>query len=249
MDLEMGSCAKFALYHLMELDPGEERLASLGKKSATPKAGQLLHASVALIGKAQPLASDDDFRAGVALRQDSFPQPPPDKTTSVQEDPKSNVLTPSPKTLSDISKVLRSKNAGPYEITIDVMFHTELQYLSVKNSGFLSREKVAGALGVSEDDIVWMGFYEPAMAFKVTIPRFRGGKKSSAGSFMENDIHGSQQHLGISSLELPGTAAPGILALAFHNAWDKPWYKALVVTAAVWGVSTSARRLLNGKRA
>lgn len=247
MDLEMGPCAKFSLYHLMELEAGEERLAPMGKKSTDSKAGQLLHASIATIGKAQPLVSDSGFRAEIALRQDAFPLPPPDKATSVQQDPKAKYLTP-PKTLSDISEVLRSKNAGPYEITIDVMFHTELHYLSVKKSNFLSRENVARALGVSEDDIVWMGFYEPALAFKVTIPRFRGGKKSSAGSFMENDIHGSQQHLGISSLELPGATAPTMLASAIQSAWDQPWYKALAVTAAVWGVSTSARRLLYGKR-
>ncbi|TDZ35396.1 hypothetical protein CTRI78_v011492 [Colletotrichum trifolii] len=63
--------------------------------------------------------------------------------------------------------------------------------------------RVAEALEISEQDIVWAGFFDPALAFKVTIPRLRGGKRAAAGSFMENDIHGSQQHLGLALLKLP----------------------------------------------
>lgn len=86
---------------------------------------------------------------------------------------------------------------------MDVIFESESIFRAIRESELLSPINVAEALGISESDIVWAGFFEPALAFKVTIPRFRGGKKASAGSFMENDIHGSQQHLGLSVLKLP----------------------------------------------
>lgn len=90
---------------------------------------------------------------------------------------------------------------------MDVIFESECTFRAIRESGILSPIKVAEALGIPESDIVWTGFFEPALAFKVTIPRFRGGKKASAGSFMENDIHGSQQHLGLSVLKLPANFA------------------------------------------
>jgi hypothetical protein len=110
-----------------------------------------------------------------------------------------------PQTLSDLCHIIRSKNAGPYEITIDAMFSSEADYQAVKASGFLSPHNVADALGIPEEDIIWIGFFDPAISFKVTIPRVRSGKKKSAGGFMENDIHGSQEHMGLASLKLPGT--------------------------------------------
>lgn len=109
---------------------------------------------------------------------------------------------PPPTVLGDIARVLRSKNAGPYEITLDAMFETEAMYQAVKQSHLLNEDRVAAVLGVSRDHIVWCGFFDPARAFKVTIPRIRGGKLVPAGGFMEDDVHGSQQHLELFNLEL-----------------------------------------------
>ena len=36
--------------------------------------------------------------------------------------------------LSKLAKLIRSKNAGPFELTIDIMFDNEANYLRVKNS-------------------------------------------------------------------------------------------------------------------
>lgn len=105
--------------------------------------------------------------------------------------------------LGDISRVLRSKNSGPYEITMDAMFESEATYRAVKQSGLLSEESVAATIGVSMEHIVWCGFFDPARAFKVTIPRIRGGKLVPAGGFMEDDVHGTQQHLELFNMKLP----------------------------------------------
>jgi hypothetical protein len=235
MELEMGPCAEFSLYHLMELSSGEERLG-----------GELIHSTVNIFGQGQPLVSSDDFKASVARLQDTFPVPAVTngKTSSANVINASGSGEKPPVTLSDVCRVLRSKNAGPYEITMDAIFDTESAYQSVKTSNLLSRANVARALEVSEEDIVWMGFSDAALAFKVTIPRFRGGKMTSAGSFMENDVHGSQQHMGLGSMMLQQGRRGGMLADDSVMSLIKPmmtaqnWYKMGAVLAALWGVST-----------
>ncbi|KAJ4149043.1 hypothetical protein NW754_000479 [Fusarium falciforme] len=188
MEIEMGACAEFSLYHLMDLEPGEERLI-LDNETPSSKAQQL-HPTL-LLGKASQV-SEINFPN---LHQNS-----PPRATRIQptQPPRE------PKTLSEVCRILRSKNAGPYEITIDAIFDSEADYQAIKSSGLLSPTNVSKALGISKEDIIWMGFFDPAMAFKVTIPRVRSGKKKSAGGFMESDIHGSQEHLGLANLKLPG---------------------------------------------
>ncbi|TEA18741.1 hypothetical protein C8034_v011959 [Colletotrichum sidae] len=184
LEIETGPCAQFSVYHLMDLAPGEERLSS-----------KLLRSTISVIGRGQSSGE----RTEMPIREPPIPNEKATRKTPSLRDQGS----PKRETLSDIARVLRSKNAGPYEITIDAIFDSEETYNSVKRSGLLTATRVAEALKISEQDIVWAGFFDPALAFKVTIPRFRGGKRAAAGSFMENDIHGSQQHLGLALLKLP----------------------------------------------
>ena len=46
-------------------------------------------------------------------------------------------------TLSELAKVLRSKNSGPFELTLDILFSDEAPYRRVKESGVLTRENIA----------------------------------------------------------------------------------------------------------
>ncbi|KAL2878416.1 hypothetical protein SGCOL_006390 [Colletotrichum sp. CLE4] len=202
LEIETGPCAQFSVYHLIDLKPGEERLTTTSESQGNTS---ILRSSISRFGEGQSLGSREP------LPSDGEPQStdgPATKGKKAHKSPRGSSSSPEsivdhPKTLSDISRVLRSKNAGPYEITMDVIFESESIFNTIRESELLSPLNVADALGISKDEIVWIGFFEPALAFKVTIPRFRGGKKASAGSFMENDIHGSQQHLGLSILKLP----------------------------------------------
>lgn len=200
-EIPLGQCAQFSVYHLMDLEPGEERLAA---HEAEPAGNhpQIFRSRVNNIGRGRRvlsianLASGSDYlhhktsRVAISTKGDG--------NIATIESPPNN-----PKTLADVSRILRSKNAGPYEITIDVMFFTKEIYHRIQNSDLLSAETISKALNVRREDIIWMGFFEPALAFKVTIPRFRCGKMTSAGSFMEEDMHGSQQHTSIAQLKLP----------------------------------------------
>jgi hypothetical protein len=51
------------------------------------------------------------------------------------------------KTLGELARLIRSKNAGPFELTFDVMFADPEVYERVRDSGVLTREVVAAQYG------------------------------------------------------------------------------------------------------
>jgi hypothetical protein len=50
--------------------------------------------------------------------------------------------------LAELARLIRSKNAGPFELTFDVMFEDEATYRRVQRSGALTREAVAERYGL-----------------------------------------------------------------------------------------------------
>jgi hypothetical protein len=73
--------------------------------------------------------------------------------------------------LRDLAKMIRSKNAGPFELTFDILFDDEAKYLRVKNSGVISRELIARLFGFEVDKVKLFN-YDPAFAIKATVPRW-----------------------------------------------------------------------------
>lgn len=230
LEVEMGECCQFSIYHLMELNEGEQHLSDNDGSSKS-----LVRGSVTIFGHGNSKVADAELRQRIASLQKSLSLP----SSSLPQAKSSSALASSPRTLSDLCQVLRSKICGPYEITLDAIFYTEKEYNFIKNSSFLTRDRVAEALGAKADDIIWMGFYEPALAFKVTIPRIRGGKKTSASGPMENDVHGTQEHIGLALLPLPNnraqiSATPSVINKATE------WSKSLTSVAALGSVAAVA---------
>ena len=99
--------------------------------------------------------------------------------------------------LKDLAKVIRSKNAGPFELTFDVMFDDPAIYARVKASGAVTLERLAALYGVADRDVSTFQFFDPALAFKLTIRRPR-----PQGSVGETDTFGAQQHAPLLDLEI-----------------------------------------------
>jgi len=100
-------------------------------------------------------------------------------------------------TLRDVAKVIRSKNAGPFEITFDVIMDDVRSYERLKASGALTREKICKLYGVQPEDILTFMFFDPARAFKLTLRR-----NWPQGGIGERDTFGAQQHIPLMTLEL-----------------------------------------------
>ena len=100
--------------------------------------------------------------------------------------------------LSDLATVIRSKNAGPFELTFDVLFATKDDFELVVRSETLSARSFADLFRIPESDVLSIVEFKAALAIKVTIKRAR-----ASGSFGETDIYGAQQHAPLLSLEVP----------------------------------------------
>lgn len=100
-------------------------------------------------------------------------------------------------TLKDVAKVIRSKNSGPFEITFDVIFDDDAAYRRVKASGVLDQAKMEHLYNVPSADVVVYMFFDPAMAFKMTLRR-----RWAQGSVGERDTFGAQQHAPLLDIEV-----------------------------------------------
>ena len=98
--------------------------------------------------------------------------------------------------LYDIALVCRSKNAGPFQVTIDLMFETEESYRKVLDSPAFTVENIAELYHVPVSQIAVKTF-DRILTVKVVLPR-----KNSSGSPLDCDVYGSQQHFPLGNLEI-----------------------------------------------
>ena len=100
--------------------------------------------------------------------------------------------------LSAIAKVIRSKNAGPFEITLDVIFGSREDYEAVKRANVITRELIAKLYHVAPQEILTFVYFDAANAIKITLPRPR-----PQGSVGETDMHAAQQHVPLMDIMVP----------------------------------------------
>jgi hypothetical protein len=100
--------------------------------------------------------------------------------------------------LYDLAKVLRSKNAGPFELTLDIMFDDDEKYAAVKRSGVITRELVCRLYKVRPEDVYHVVFYDAARAIKITIRR-----PVDSGGIGDTDVYGAQQHAPLIDVLIP----------------------------------------------
>ena len=99
--------------------------------------------------------------------------------------------------LRSLARMIRSKNAGPFELTIDIIFADQPTYARVKESGVVSRQLIAGMFGIDVER-VRLFHYDPAYAIKATVPRY-----TVSGDPDETDVFGGQQYAQLVDLEIP----------------------------------------------
>jgi uncharacterized protein DUF4387 len=99
--------------------------------------------------------------------------------------------------LSQCASLIRSKNAGPFALTFDVIFSSAPLYERVKGSGVLTAELFAEIYGVPVADVDAFEC-DQALAFKFSIPRPR-----IQGDFGDGDMHGGQQYAPLLDIEVP----------------------------------------------
>jgi hypothetical protein len=100
-------------------------------------------------------------------------------------------------TLGDLAQLIRTKNAGPFWMTIDVFFRNHTDYTRVYDAAVLTPQIVAELYGVDTSTVRL--FPLPAInVIKASFPR-----PTTQGSFTDRDIHAGQQHVPLLSLPVP----------------------------------------------
>lgn len=99
--------------------------------------------------------------------------------------------------LKHVAKVCKSKNAGPFELTIDVVFEDAETFRRVKATNVLTSALFARLYNVPEGHVLFTP-YDAAFAFKATLPRL-----IPAGDFGDTDVYGCQQHAPLLDVDLP----------------------------------------------
>ena len=100
-------------------------------------------------------------------------------------------------TLAELARLIRSKNAGPFELTFDIMFEDAATYRRVKESGVLTREIIAARYGLPPRNVKFF-FCDNALAIKASIPR-----SPPQGELGDADGHGGQQYAPLMDIEIP----------------------------------------------
>lgn len=101
------------------------------------------------------------------------------------------MTTPSAPTqsLAHLAKVVRSKNAGPTQLTVDIFFHDAAGFTRALACPGLQASAVAARYGLEAKQV--RRFELPdLLAIKLSMPRHR-----CAGTPGDGDLYGAQQHV------------------------------------------------------
>jgi hypothetical protein len=109
--------------------------------------------------------------------------------------------------LQSLAVVIRSKNAGPFQYTVDVLFRDEDSYEAAKSSNVVTRERVAELYKIGVDRVTGVYFWDSALALKITLLR-----DHAAGSPGDNDCYGAQQHVPLLAITIPVAGPTDIAA-------------------------------------
>ncbi|WP_433534485.1 DUF4387 domain-containing protein [Micromonospora sp. CA-249363] len=101
------------------------------------------------------------------------------------------------RTVADLALEVRSKNAGPFWVTMELFMRDAAGYTVVADPGFLDAPLIARLYGVPADAI--RIFRIPALnVVKISFPR-----PVAQGSLRDRDIHAGQHHVPLAMLPLP----------------------------------------------
>ena len=98
--------------------------------------------------------------------------------------------------LSDLAQVIRSKNAGPRRLTLDIMFATDADYQRAVQSPSLGPAAIGRLYHLPADQVTVIP-YPVGRAIKVVMAR-----SIMAGDPGDVDVYGAQQHAPLLGIKL-----------------------------------------------
>lgn len=99
--------------------------------------------------------------------------------------------------LDTLARVIRSKNATPFLLTLDIFFENSESYERVKRSKALNKERLASLYRVPLEYVKAILFIDSARAVKMVLL-----KRTPSGDPGFADIYGNQQNVLLLDIEI-----------------------------------------------
>lgn len=173
-EIAAGPVFRFNVYHLMNLEFGEN--VDLFPMSNVVVQNEAQDRPVPGITEEQLIQLESESLAPL-----TFKSIPPEECT-----------------MFEIAKIIRSKNSGPFELTLDIMFDDMEAYQRVKDANILTNQHIMELYHLKAGDILTNMFFEPALAWKCTLKR-----PWEQGTVGERDTLGTQQHAPLLYIKVP----------------------------------------------
>ncbi|KAK7219690.1 hypothetical protein V2G26_007693 [Clonostachys chloroleuca] len=213
---DAGAVFKFSLYHLVDLEEGEE--------------ASLFPISIQSIGKQDSAVTPPVVISEAKLQEIDHGALAPISTKVVPDgDAK----------LSELARIIRSKNSGPFEMTFDVMFDQPAVYQRVKAANVLTNETIKTLYQVRDKDILTNMYFDPALAWKCTLRR-----PWAQGSVGERDTLGTQQHAPLLDVFVPKAAAVDRTTFGAQDVLKDLWTGLGLPSSALGSISLSGNDAL-----
>lgn len=100
-------------------------------------------------------------------------------------------------TISDLCSLVRSKNAGPFVLTFDLMFTNKECYERVRCSRPITKDLIAKIYKIEVEGVTLV-YHDQALAIKISFPR-----PKFQGDIHDSDCYGGQQYVPLMSITVP----------------------------------------------
>lgn len=99
--------------------------------------------------------------------------------------------------LQELARTIRSKNAGSFMITVEIIFDDPDIYFAIKEKKLITQKTIADAYKIPLESIQDFVYYDPGLGVKANFQRLI----PSGGPF-ETDVYGCQQYAPLLNIDI-----------------------------------------------
>jgi len=102
------------------------------------------------------------------------------------------------KNICELARTIRSKNAGYFAVTVEIIFNDRKIYQRIKERRSITEETIAAAYDIPREKVINFHYYDPGMGIKANFL-----KDVASGGPGETDVYGCQQYVPLMKIDIP----------------------------------------------
>ena len=100
--------------------------------------------------------------------------------------------------ICELARTIRSKNAGYFAVTVEIIFDSREVYDQIKKAMSINKYTIAMAYDIPVEKVINFHFYDPGMGIKANFL-----KDIASGGPGETDVYGCQQYVPLLKIDVP----------------------------------------------